>query len=258
MTSPSLTRADMLAVTHHLAHSRSQAQRLIAAGLVQWRLDSDSHWQTVTKANQSLSVHALLQLQQAGETQYVSRGGVKLAEAIKHSGVSVSGLACLDIGQSTGGFTDCLLQHGATRVVGVDVGHSQLHPQLRQDPRVIYLEKTNARDLPETLLDLNHGQPFAMVVMDVSFISQTLLLSSLSPLVHAGGKALALVKPQFEAGPEHIGKQGLVRDAAVYSLIEQRVKQAWEQAGWTVLDYFPSAITGGDGNHEFFIFTEKR
>lgn len=251
------TRADLLAVAQHLASSRSQAQRLIAEGLLQWSIEQ-GEWRTVTKANQSLSTHCCLRLQHAGETQYVSRGGVKLAAAIQHTHMTVCGQRCLDIGQSTGGFTDCLLQHGAAHVVGVDVGHDQLHPRLRGDARVTCLEKINARQLPVSLLDHNQMQPFAVAVMDVSFISQTLLLPSLAPLLANKGHLLALVKPQFEATPDAIGKNGLIKHPSTYAHVEQRIKQAWIQTGFVVQDYFPSAITGGDGNHEFFILVQKR
>jgi len=252
-------RADQLLVERGLAASRSQAQRLIAAG-VHWRLAgaAGTSWRAVAKNGDELPPHAELQLADAAEARYVSRGGLKLEGALNHSGVSVVGGVFLDVGQSTGGFTDCLLQRGAERVVGVDVGQGQLNPRLRSDPRVLCIEKCNARDLSADRLRAVGGGaaagPFDGVVGDLSFISQTLVWPALVPLLKPGGHMLMLVKPQFELQPEHIGKGGLVKDAGSYALVQARLEQTCADHGLTLRDYFESAITGGDGNREFFIW----
>lgn len=249
-------RADQLLVERGLAASRSQAQRLIAAGL-RWRLGAGA-WKVVAKNGDLVPEAAELQLLDAAESRYVSRGGLKLEGALQRTGQPVARLRCLDVGQSTGGFTDCLLQQGAARVVGVDVGHGQLNERLRADPRVVCVEKLNARELSAEALVVAGGEPaappFDLVVGDLSFISQTLVWPALAPLLKADGHLLMLVKPQFELQPEQIGKGGLVRDPASYALVEARMRQACGALGWRVLDYFESPITGGDGNREFFVW----
>ena len=249
-------RADQLLVERGLAASRSQAQRLIAAGL-RWRLGSGV-WKTVAKNGDLVPEAAELQLLDAAESRYVSRGGLKLEGALARTGQAVAGLRCLDVGQSTGGFTDCLLQRGAASVVGVDVGHGQLNERLRADPRVVCVEKLNARELSAAALVAAGGEsaapPFDLVVGDLSFISQTLVWPALAPLLKSDGHLLMLVKPQFELQPEQIGKGGLVRDPASHALVEARMRQACADLGWRLLDYFESPITGGDGNREFFVW----
>ncbi len=258
-------RADQLLVERGLAASRSQAQRLIAAG-VQWRLGR-SGWKRVAKNGDELPEQAELQLQDRAESRYVSRGGLKLEGALQASGLDVSGATCLDVGQSTGGFTDCLLQHGAARVVGVDVGHGQLHPRLREDARVVCLERVNARALDATDLIAACGRAtgaegwfgagFDAIVGDLSFISLTLVLPPLVPLLKPGGALLMLVKPQFELQPAQIGKGGLVKNAALYAEVEQRIRACCAALELDVAGWFDSAITGGDGNREFFVFARK-
>lgn len=250
-------RADQLLVERGLAASRSQAQRLIASG-VRWRL-SGGDWKAVAKNGDELRATVELELLDTAEARFVSRGGLKLAGALVHCGLNVSGLRCLDVGQSSGGFTDCLLQHGATQVVGVDVGQGQLHPRLRADPRVVCLEKCNARELTAAGLCAAGGEsaaaPFDLVVGDLSFISQTLVWPALVPLLRPGGLGLLmLVKPQFELQPEDIGKGGLVKDAARYAQVEARMARACAANGLNLRAYFESAITGGDGNREFFVW----
>lgn len=249
-------RADQLLVDRGLAASRSQAQRLIAAG-VRWRLP-DCAWKAVVKNGEELRETVELELLDTAESRFVSRGGLKLDGALVHCGIDVSGLRCLDVGQSSGGFTDCLLQRGAAQVVGVDVGQGQLHPRLRGDPRVACIEKCNARELtPQQLVDAggeSAAAPFDLIVGDLSFISQTLVWPAIMPLLKPGAALLMLVKPQFELQPEHIGKGGLVKDAASYPLVQQRIAQACEDNGLRLRDYFESAITGGDGNREFFVW----
>lgn len=249
-------RADQLLVERGLAASRSQAQRLIAAGL-RWRLPGGD-WKVVAKNGEELRETAELQLLDTAESRFVSRGGLKLEGALTHCGLDVTGLRCLDVGQSSGGFTDCLLQRGAAQVVGVDVGQGQLHPQLRSDARVVCIEKCNARELTAQQLVDAGGEaaaaPFDLIVGDLSFISQTLVWAAIVPLLRPGASLLMLVKPQFELQPEHIGKGGLVKDAASYALVQQRIVQACTDNGLRLRDFFESAITGGDGNREFFVW----
>ena len=175
-------RADQLLVERGLAATRSQAQRLIAAG-VQWRLPGRD-WHGVTKNGEELRDAVELRLPDTAETRYVSRGGLKLEGALHHTGLDVSGLRCLDVGQSSGGFTDCLLQRGAAQVVGVDVGQGQLHPRLRSDARVVCIEKCNARELSaEALAQAGGAPPFDLIVGDLSFISQTLVWPAILPML---------------------------------------------------------------------------
>ena len=245
-------RADQLLVERGLAASRAQAQRLIAAG-VRWRLGG-AGWRAVGKNGDELPQGAELQLLDDAEARYVSRGGLKLEGALNATGWDVHGWRCLDVGQSTGGFTDCLLQRGAAQVVGLDVGHDQLHPRLRADARVVCIEGLNARTLQAGDARLPEAaQGFELVVGDVSFISLTLVLPALVPLLKPAGRLLMLVKPQFELQPGQVGKGGIVRDATLYALVEQRLRSACAALGLEVQGWHPSAIEGGDGNREFFI-----
>ena len=240
-------RADQLLVERGLAATRSQAQRLIACG-VRWRLPQ-AVWRPVAKNGDELPAAAEIELLDASESRYVSRGGLKLEGALAAAGLQVAGWTCLDVGQSTGGFTDCLLQRGAAKVVGVDVGHGQLHPRLRTDPRVTAHEKLNARDLSARQV----GSGFDLVTGDLSFISLTLVLPVLVPLLRPGGHLLMLAKPQFELQPGLLGKGGIVRDAALHGEVERKLRAACEALGLRVVGWYDSAIAGGDGNREFFI-----
>ena len=267
-------RIDQLLVLRGLATTRSQAQRLIADG-VEW-LQGEA-WKRIAKNGDDVPENADVRLLDDSEARYVSRGGLKLEAALKQTGLSVEGLACLDIGQSTGGFTDCLLQHGARMVVGVDVGSAQLHPQLREDGRVLCVEKVNARSLsatdfeaacinytgaggqfdPEEFGDEPLNLEFDVVVGDLSFISQTLVLPAVVPFLKPGGTLLTLVKPQFELQPGQVGKGGIVKDDAMYAIVEQRLREACAELELTVTAWFDSPIEGGDGNREFFICATK-
>jgi len=238
-------RADQLLVQQGLAPSRSAAQRLIEGGAVRW-LARDG-WLVPKKAGEDLPEGCEIEITDDAELRFVSRGGLKLDGALAHCGIDVTGMTCLDVGQSTGGFTDVLLQRGALRVVGIDVGRGQLHPKLRNDPRVVAIEGVNARQLDAGLLPVRR---YDLVVGDLSFISQTLVLPALAPLA---SQLLMLVKPQFELQPADIGKGGLVRSPAAYARVEQRLRSACAACGLIVTAWFDSPIAGGDGNREFFI-----
>ena len=326
-------RADIFLVDAGLASTRSQAQRLIAAG-VEWRLGAMAPWTAVAKNGDDIPQGAELRLLDAAEARFVSRGGLKLDGALDALGLTVQGLQCLDVGQSTGGFTHCLLERGARRVVGVDVGQAQLHAQLRADPRVVCLEGINARSLSPAQLqeawedawsdpgaarapqddvepespyrwmsgdgevtdyddsddvqdeevdaDLTRAREgavvppeaatsrrlkawmgestepvFDLVTGDLSFISLTLVLPALVPLLAPGGHLLMLVKPQFELQPGQVGKGGIVRDASLYAVVEQRIRECCASLGLEVRAWIDSPISGGDGNHEFFVFARR-
>jgi len=209
----------------------------------------------VTRAALELARETPLTVTADPDDRFVSRGGVKLAGALAITGLDVAGRHCLDVGQSTGGFTDCLLQADARQVVGVDVGHGQLHPRLLADSRVTAFEGINCRAL--VAADLGDALPangFDLIVGDLSFISLTLILPQLPPLQAAHGGLLLLVKPQFEVGPGNIGKGGIVRDPTLHDEVEGKLRQCAASLGLTVRAWFASPITGGDGNREFFIW----
>ena len=247
-----LLRADALLVQRGLAASRTQAQRLIGEG----RVSADG--KAITKPSLELPADAELTVAEDENDRYVSRGGLKLAGALAHTGLAVTGRICLDVGQSTGGFTDCLLQAGAAQVIGVDVGHGQLHAKLKNAPRVVTLEGINCRAL--TAADLGDTMPaggFDLIVGDVSFISMTLVLPQLPALLAADGDLLLLIKPQFEVGPHNIGKGGIVRDLSLYREVEARFLETARKLGLTAKAWLDSPITGGDGNREFFIWLKN-
>ena len=246
-------RADQLLVERGLAATRSQAQRLIASG-VRWRqarglLD----WRAVAKNGDEVPLQAEIELLDDAEARYVSRGGLKLEGALAQAGVDAAGKRCLDVGQSTGGFTDCLLRQGAARVTGIDVGHGQLHETLRRDARVVAIEKLNAREVTREQV----GDDFDLVVGDLSFISLTLVMPALVPLLASSGDLLMLVKPQFELQPSQIGKGGVVADPSHYDIVEARIRECCASLGLQVRGWFASAIADGDGNREFFIHARK-
>ena len=247
-------RVDQLLVERGLAVSRSQAARLIAGG-VRWRVAADTPWRQVAKNGDDVPEAALLELVDAAEARYVSRGGLKLEGALRAAGIDPRGLRCLDVGQSTGGFTDCLLQHDAAEVVGVDVGHGQLNERVRGDARVHAIERVNARALGAA--DFTAAgvspEPFGLIVGDLSFISLTLVLPALLPFLAPQGALLMLVKPQFELQPGQVGKGGIVRDPALHARVEARLREACAALGLTVAGWLDSPIAGGDGNREFFI-----
>lgn len=247
------TRADQRLVAQGLAPTRSAAQRLVQQGAVQWQ--GPQGWTTVRKAGEALPPGAVLRLTDDAETRWVSRAGLKLEGALRHAqDLMVAGANCLDVGQSTGGFTEVLLARGAALVVGVDVGHGQVHARVRDHAQVVVIEGVNARHL--TADDLAGHRPakgFDLIVGDLSFISLTLVLPALVPHLAPGGELLMLVKPQFELQPAQIGKGGLVKDPASHAEVRERIRHACRQLGLDVTDYFDSTIAGGDGNREFFV-----
>jgi 23S rRNA (cytidine1920-2'-O)/16S rRNA (cytidine1409-2'-O)-methyltransferase len=236
-------RADQMLVERGLVESRARAQALILAGKV------FSGERRVEKAGQPLAADAPLEVR-GHEHPWVSRGGLKLVHGLAAFALSPQGLVCLDVGASTGGFTDVLLAHGAARVHAVDVGHGQLAWKLRSDPRVMVYEKTNARHLTAAIIP----EPIAALVCDASFIGlQTVLPAGLA-LCAPGAWAVALIKPQFEAGPGQVGRKGVVRDPLVHQQVCARITAWWAGLpGWEVLGIAESPITGPEGNHEFLI-----
>ena len=235
------SRLDILLVEQGFFSSREQAQRAIMAGEV--RVGDE----VVDKASTKVGGDAAVSVQ--AHSPYVGRGGLKLEGALAHFEIGVAGQTALDIGASTGGFTDCLLQHGAAKVYAIDVGHGQLAWKIRNDPRVVVREKLNARflgraDVPE---------PIGLCVIDVSFISLTLILASAFELVTPNGVILALIKPQFELQASDVARGGIVRDPALHEKAQNKIRDFVLKAGHNVTGLVPSTITGTDGNQEFFI-----
>lgn len=251
----SKSRADQWLVNAGLASSRAEAARLIKSGAVS--VCSAGSWRRVAKPSQPLVLDAEVKVDRSAQNPYASRGALKLADIITNADINCRDITALDVGQSTGGFTDYLLQQGAVKVVGLEVGRDQLLPRLRQDPRVVCLEGVNARDLSGVDLAAHAPSGFDVIVMDVSFISQTLILPNLPALLRPGGWLLSLVKPQFEVGREGVGKGGLVRDVGLYDQVQQKITSCVTNLGLTVCHYRPSPITGGDGNREFLLAAQK-
>lgn len=254
-SSPFMTRLDLLLVQRHLASSRTHAKKLVDAGRV-W-LASGAGWQPAQKAGQPVGEDWELRVEPLPEDRYVSRAGLKLAAILDYTGLDPRGWRALDVGCSTGGFSDCLLQRGAELVVGVDVGRGQLAQKLRDEPRMRLFESVNARNLEAAQLAPYGNDGFEAIVMDVSFISQTLILPRLPALLKPGGHLLSLVKPQFEVGPEHIGKGGLVRDEKLYPQVREKITALCESLGLEVEAYIDSPIKGGDGNREFLLWAQR-
>jgi len=236
------TRADQLLVERGLAESRAKAQALVLAGLVY------SGERKIEKAGQSLANDARLEVR-GKEHPWVSRGGVKLAHALEHFGWDVTGAVALDVGSSTGGFTDVLLQRGAARVFAIDVGTNQLAWKLRQDSRVLVHEKTNARYLTDAVIT----EPVDIIVCDASFISLAKVLDKALDFARPGGRLVALVKPQFEAERGEIGKGGVVRDPGVHARVCEAASAWVSSRGWIVEGVVESPITGPEGNVEFLL-----
>ena len=239
-------RADQLLVSRGLADSRSRAQALIMAGAV------FSGERKLSKSGDMLGADAPLEVR-GKDHPWVSRGGIKLDHGLKHFRFDVTGAVALDVGSSTGGFTDVLLSRGAAKVYAVDVGTNQLAWKLRQDPRVVVHEQTNARNLDADVIP----EPVDIVVCDASFIGLAKVLEASLKLAKPGAKLVALIKPQFEAGREEVGKGGVVRDPAVHERVCTDAKAWVESQGWSVLGVTPSSITGPEGNVEFLLGAEK-
>lgn len=246
---PKTRRLDQLLLDRGLVDSREKARRLIMAGQV--RVPDRPTIKPGDKVPLETAIEVLT------PPKYVGRGGLKLEGALEQFGITVEGWTCLDVGASTGGFTDCLLQRGATRVFALDVGHDQLAWKIRNDPRVVVIEGFNARQLvPATLGET----PIDLAVADVSFISLTLLLQPMASVLKAGGTVVVLIKPQFELGPQEVGKGGIVRETALHQKaiqkIEQMVSEMLPELEWR--GCIPSPITGTNGNQEFLAWMTHR
>lgn len=252
-----MKRLDVLLVDQSLAQSRTHAQKLISAGRV--KIQIGNQWKVITKPSFKAEGSEPIEVEAHEEDKFVSRGGLKLEGALKDNNIEVNDFIGLDVGCSTGGFTDCLLQSGAKHVVGVEVGHDQLAPKLKDDDRVTLYEGINARELdPELVLPhTDDKQGFDIIVMDVSFISQIKILPALAPVMKQGGHLVSLVKPQFEVGKDGIGKGGIVKDPSLYDKVEENIRQCCSELGLTVKNYTNSPIKGGDGNREFLIWATK-
>jgi 23S rRNA (cytidine1920-2'-O)/16S rRNA (cytidine1409-2'-O)-methyltransferase len=243
VTAVAKQRLDVALVERGLAETRAAAQRLVMAGLV---FSGDKR---LDKAGQSIAADAELEVR--GQPHpYVSRGGLKLERALDHFAIPVMGRIALDVGASTGGFTDCLLQRGAAKVYAVDVGTNQLAWKLRSDPRVVSMEKTNIRDVTRAEIP----DPIALIVCDASFIGLRTALPAALALAAPGAHLVALIKPQFEVGKGRVGKGGIVREPELHEEVVDTIS-AWlgAQEGWTVLGVIDSPITGAEGNKEFLI-----
>jgi 23S rRNA (cytidine1920-2'-O)/16S rRNA (cytidine1409-2'-O)-methyltransferase len=243
---PGKARLDIALVDRGFFPSREQAQRAIMAGKV--RVGES----VVDKASVKIEPDAAISVESS--PAYVGRGGLKLEGALRHFAIPVAGIAALDIGASTGGFTDCLLQQGAKKVYAIDVGHGQLAWKIRNDSRVVVREKLNARFL--TRADV--PEPIDLCVIDVSFISLTLILPNAFESVTAKGMILALIKPQFELEASDVGRGGIVREPALHAKAQEKIRQFVLNAGHEVIGIVPSEITGTDGNQEFFICARKQ
>lgn len=246
MNRKSKLRADQLLVARGLAESRAKAQALILAGQVY------AGDRKIAKAGDLLDAEAEIQLK-GKEHPWVSRGGMKLAHALEHFALTLRDPVVLDVGASTGGFTDVALHHGAARVYAVDVGHGQLAWKLRQDPRVVVLERTNARHLTANEIP----DPVDMIVCDASFIGLETVLPAALALAKPAAVLVALIKPQFEVGKGRVGKGGVVRDPALHAEVCARIEQWIAAQGWSVLGLTESPILGPEGNREFLIAARK-
>ena len=234
-------RLDQLLVDRGLVDSREKARALILAGQVL------VNGQKIDKAGRAVAEDARVEL--LAQPRYVSRGGMKLEAALQHFGIQVAGKVCVDIGSSTGGFTDCLLQHGAARVYAIDVGTSQLDWKLRSDPRVVVREQVNARYLTRQHIP----EKFDIAVCDVSFISVTMILPALAALLGGGAEMVILVKPQFELERRQVGRGGIIRDPELHRAACRRVEDAVRALGFNT-SLIPSPILGAEGNQEFLLY----
>lgn len=250
MAGTAKSRIDVLLVERGLVQSRERARALILAGRV---LVNE---QKIDKPGATVAQDAAFRLL-GDDMPFVSRGGLKLQAALDHWKIDVTGRNCLDIGASTGGFTDCLLQRGAAHVTAVDTGFGQIAMRLRNDARVRLIERTNARFLaPNAFAEPGVPAP-TLLVMDVSFISATLLLGPVFAAAPALMDSVVLIKPQFEAGRGNVGKGGIVRDPEIQKLAVEKVASAVTELGWHVVEVIPSPITGAEGNVEFLLYAKR-
>lgn len=250
-------RLDQYLVQQGWVPSRTKAQEMIERGDVRVFIKGEN-----IQAKASLWVDEDVQVILLSDElcKFVSRAGLKLEGALNRTGLKVDKRFFLDVGQSTGGFTDCLLQRGAEVVVGIDSGHGQLHEKIRHHDRVIYFENINARELQNLPIVTAHfpDEGFDGIVMDVSFISQRILWESTLPFLKAGGDFLSLVKPQFEVGIQHLDKRGIVQDDSLFTVVKCDIVEGLKNLNMEVVDYFPSAVEGRDGNQEFFVYAVKK
>ncbi|WP_386078812.1 TlyA family RNA methyltransferase [Vreelandella sp. F11] len=250
-----MMRLDQLLVSQGLANSRTRAQRLIRHG----RIRLADSGKSLTKASEKWPEDTRFEVDEDPEERYVSRAGLKLEAVLTALELRFDHRIVLDIGQSTGGFSDCALLFGARHVIGVEVGHGQLAAKLRDDPRVTCLEGLNARSMSsdETLAKVLSDYPIDSAIMDVSFISQTLILPEIGALLPSGGQLISLVKPQFELTPAALDKRGVVRDAKRFSEVEASIRRSCDECGLAIQHWQESPITGGDGNREFLLHAVK-
>jgi 23S rRNA (cytidine1920-2'-O)/16S rRNA (cytidine1409-2'-O)-methyltransferase len=240
-------RIDKLLVDLGLAESRTKAQALVMAGAV---LVDD---QRVSKPSEAFNPNSKVRIRTGAQPRYAGRGGLKLEAALREFQIEVNGSVCLDVGASTGGFTDCLLQHGAARVTAIDVGHNQMDWKLRADPRVELREGINAR----YLVTADFNDRFDLITIDVSFISATRILAGVTPLLSEGGRIITLIKPQFEVGKGEVGKGGIVKDPVQHQRVIAEVNGAAEALGLEVVGVIESPIRGAEGNVEFLALYRK-
>lgn len=256
-----MRRLDHVLVELNLAPTRSKAQQMIEAGEVEVFVRRE--WTVIKQSSFSVQEPSLetIRIKENSETlKYVSRAGLKLEGALEHLKLQVQGYRVLDLGISTGGFSDCLLQMGAREICGVDVGHEQLHPKLSQDPRVLVIEGLNVKDIGSDRAVaewLKNGCD--LCVADLSFISLISVLPKIAAVLPPGAKFLGLVKPQFEVGREHLDKRGVVlHDPQIFESLRERMLREMEKCGLSKVDYFPSRLRGQDGNQEFFAYSPRR
>lgn len=253
-------RLDLLLVHKKLANSRTQAQDLIRNGHV--FLKQEKHKKIILKPNHEIqeSDYENVQVDENILQKYISRGGLKLESALKHLALDVKNLKALDVGQSTGGFTDCLLKSGAAFVVGIDVGRDQLHVSLKANQNVKAYEALHVNELhlSPAFLESVPQYGFDLIVADVSFISLTKVMMYLKPYLKNQGHYLFLVKPQFEAGPNALDKNGIVKDEKVYAIVQNTITEEAKKNFGEVLNYFKSGLSGKDGNQEFFIYGKNQ
>lgn len=252
-----MKRLDLHLVEKGFASSRTKAQELIAQGVVELRVQG--FWKKAEKASLEIEASVEIRINENDVEKYVSRGGLKLESAFRVLNLSAKGLKVLDVGQSTGGFSDFLIKHEAENVVGFDVGHGQLHSSLKSSSRILALEGLHVKDLGQSceFLEALPSGGFDLIVGDVSFISLKQVIPFVKEFLKPQGFILALVKPQFEVGPSYLGKDGVVKDQKVIQSLKMVFQNFVVDQGFEFQNYFPSEIVGKDGNQEFFLYAKK-